>query len=77
MHVFHKSTPQPPAAARPLPQPMGPSPMIGQLRGVVGASDPSHKPTPQPPAAARPLPQPMGPSPMIGQLRGVVGASDR
>jgi hypothetical protein len=39
IRMFKKPAPEPPSEAPTGPQPLRPSPMVGELRGVVGASD--------------------------------------
>jgi hypothetical protein len=39
IRMFKKSVPEPLSEAPTGPQPLRPSPMVGELRGVVGASD--------------------------------------
>ncbi len=39
IRMFKKSVPEPPPEAPTGPQPLRPSPMVGELRGVVGAAD--------------------------------------
>ena len=39
IRMFKKSVPEPPSEAPTGPQPLRPSPMVGELHGVVGASD--------------------------------------
>jgi hypothetical protein len=38
MSVFKKPTPEPPPNTLPLPQPLRPSPMVGELRGLPSST---------------------------------------
>jgi hypothetical protein len=39
IRMFKKPPAEPPVDEASLPQPLRPSPMVGELRGVVGAAD--------------------------------------